>query len=145
MAAAAAGGRGGVSGNKFRMALALPVGAVMNCGDNTGRHFGIRDHSLCCCALIQRANSELSNLFYGAAPVLRCPGAKNLYVIAVSGTGARLNRLPAASVGDYVLATVKKGKPELRKKGESESTIVFSGAARRLHSLTNTFVQCTQL
>ena len=29
-------GRGGVSGNKFRMALALPVGAVMNCGDNTG-------------------------------------------------------------------------------------------------------------
>lgn len=44
-------------------------------------------------------------------------GAKNLYVIAVSGTGARLNRLPAAAVGDYVLATVKKGKPELRKKG----------------------------
>ncbi len=45
-------------------------------------------------------------------------GAKNLYVIAVSGIGARMNRLPAATVGDYVLATVKKGKPELRKKGE---------------------------
>jgi large subunit ribosomal protein L23e len=43
-------------------------------------------------------------------------GAKNLYVIAVSGIGARLNRLPAAAVGDYVLASVKKGKPELRKK-----------------------------
>jgi large subunit ribosomal protein L23e len=27
-----------------------------------------------------------------------------------------LNRLPAATVGDMVLATVKKGKPELRKK-----------------------------
>lgn len=24
------------SGNKFRIALALPVGAVMNCADNTG-------------------------------------------------------------------------------------------------------------
>lgn len=43
-------------------------------------------------------------------------GAKNLYVIAVHGTGAALNRLPRASVGDMVLATVKKGKPELRKK-----------------------------
>jgi len=74
-------GRGLVSGKKFRMALALPVGAVMNCGDNTG--------------------------------------AKNLYVIAVGGVGARLNRLPAACVGDYLLATVKKGKPELRKKGAS--------------------------
>lgn len=60
------------------MALALPVGAVMNCADNTG--------------------------------------AKNLYVIAVGNVGARLNRLPAACVGDYLLATVKKGKPELRKK-----------------------------
>ena len=34
----------------------------------------------------------------------------------MSATGARLNRLPLAGVGDYVLATVKKGKPELRKK-----------------------------
>jgi large subunit ribosomal protein L23e len=74
-------GRGLVSGKKFRISLSLPVGAVMNCGDNTG--------------------------------------AKNLYVIAVGNTGARLNRLPAASVGDYVLCSVKKGKPELRKKGTS--------------------------
>lgn len=43
-------------------------------------------------------------------------GARNLYIIAVNGVGATLNRLPAASVGDMVLATVKKGKPELRKK-----------------------------
>merc|ERR1711971_814214 len=61
-------GRGGSAGAKFRIALGLPVGAVINCADNTG---GIR---------------------------------------------GRLNRLPAAANGDMVLATVKKGKPELRKK-----------------------------
>lgn len=71
-------GRGGASGNKFRMSLGLPVGAVMNCADNSG--------------------------------------AKNLYIISVTGIGARLNRLPAAAIGDMVMATVKKGKPELRKK-----------------------------
>eukprot|EP01102_Stenamoeba_stenopodia_P000685 TRINITY_DN1063_c0_g1_i1.p1 TRINITY_DN1063_c0_g1~~TRINITY_DN1063_c0_g1_i1.p1 ORF type:complete len:141 (+),score=27.09 TRINITY_DN1063_c0_g1_i1:137-559(+) len=71
-------GRGGSAGNKFRMTLGLPVGAVVNCADNTG--------------------------------------AKNLYVIAVKGIKGRLNRLPAAGVGDMVMATVKKGKPELRKK-----------------------------
>jgi large subunit ribosomal protein L23e len=62
----------------MRITLALPVGAVVNCADNTG--------------------------------------AKNLYVIAVKGYKGRLNRLPAASLGDMVMATVKKGKPELRKK-----------------------------
>ena len=45
-------------------------------------------------------------------------GAKNLYIIAVGGIRGRLNRLPAAANGDMVLATVKKGKPELRKKGK---------------------------
>lgn len=43
-------------------------------------------------------------------------GARNLYIISVKGVGARLNRLPAAGAGDMVMATVKKGKPELRKK-----------------------------
>lgn len=43
-------------------------------------------------------------------------GAKNLYIIAVHGVGGRLNRLPAAAVGDMAVVTVKKGKPELRKK-----------------------------
>lgn len=61
------------------MTLGLPVGAIMNCADNSG--------------------------------------AKNLYIISVVGFGARLNRLPAAAAGDMVLATVKKGKPDLRKKG----------------------------
>ena len=40
-----------------------------------------------------------------------------MYIIAVGGIRGRLNRLPAAASGDMVLATVKKGKPELRKKG----------------------------
>ncbi|KAI9369124.1 ribosomal protein L14 domain-containing protein [Aspergillus egyptiacus] len=68
----------GVAGNKLKMTLGLPCGAVLNCCDNSG--------------------------------------ARNLYIIAVRGAGARLNRLPAAGVGDMVMATVKKGKPELRKK-----------------------------
>ncbi|KAJ3191642.1 hypothetical protein HDU82_003523, partial [Entophlyctis luteolus] len=71
-------------GSKFRMTLGLPVGAVMNCADNSG--------------------------------------AKNLYVMAVKGIGSRLNRLPAAACGDMVLATVKKGKPDLRKKGKNPNT-----------------------
>ena len=45
-------------------------------------------------------------------------GAKNLYVVAVKGFGARLNRMPSACVGDMIIATVKKGKPDLRKKGK---------------------------
>merc|ERR1712227_397880 len=69
---------GGRVGGKFRMSLALPVGAVINCADNTG--------------------------------------AKNLFVIAVSGIKGRLNRLPSATAGDMFVASVKKGKPELRKK-----------------------------
>merc|ERR1712200_76472 len=69
---------GGRVGGKFRMSLALPVGAVINCADNSG--------------------------------------AKNLYVIAVSGIKGRLNRLPSATAEDMFVASVKKGKPELRKK-----------------------------
>merc|ERR1711881_680001 len=68
----------GAPGGKLKMTLGLPVGAVMNCADNSG--------------------------------------AKNLYIISVKGIGARLNRLPAAASGDLVMATVKKGAPNLRKK-----------------------------
>ena len=67
-----------VHGCKFRISLALPVGAVMNCADNTG--------------------------------------ARNLYCIAVKGYHGRLNRLPSSCVGDMILCSVKKGKPDLRKK-----------------------------
>uniref|UniRef100_A0A915D0J1 Large ribosomal subunit protein uL14 n=1 Tax=Ditylenchus dipsaci TaxID=166011 RepID=A0A915D0J1_9BILA len=71
-------GRGGASGAKFRVTLGLPVGAVINCADNTG--------------------------------------AKNLFVISVYGIRGRLNRLPSAGVGDMIVCSCKKGKPELRKK-----------------------------
>ena len=63
------------------MTLGLPVGAVLNCADNSG--------------------------------------AKSLYLIEPFGFGAHLNRLPDAGVGDMVVASVKKGKPELRKKSMS--------------------------
>lgn len=43
-------------------------------------------------------------------------GAKNLYIFGVMGWGARLNRVPGACPGDMCLGTVKKGKPDLRKK-----------------------------
>merc|ERR1711911_75175 len=84
---------GGRVGGKFRISLALPVGAVMNCADNTG--------------------------------------AKNLYIIAVKGIKGRLNRLPSAASGDLVLATVKKGKPELRKKVHPAVIIRQSKSFRR--------------
>merc|ERR1712039_74043 len=70
--------KGNVSGNKLRMTLGLPVGAVINCADNTG--------------------------------------AKSLYIISVFGRGARLNRLPAGSPGDMVMATVKKGRSKIKDK-----------------------------
>eukprot|EP00286_Rhodomonas_abbreviata_P021681 CAMPEP_0181300492 /NCGR_PEP_ID=MMETSP1101-20121128/6919_1 /TAXON_ID=46948 /ORGANISM="Rhodomonas abbreviata, Strain Caron Lab Isolate" /LENGTH=140 /DNA_ID=CAMNT_0023405733 /DNA_START=55 /DNA_END=477 /DNA_ORIENTATION=- len=53
------------------------------------------------------------------AAVMNCAdntGAKNLYVVAVTRTEGRLNRLPKAGPGDMILCSVKKGKPELRKK-----------------------------
>ncbi|KAI6126917.1 ribosomal protein L14 domain-containing protein [Pisolithus sp. B1] len=68
----------GATGKKYRLTLGLPVGAVLNCADNSG--------------------------------------AKSLFLIEPYGFGARLNRLPDAGVGDMVVASVKKGKPELRKK-----------------------------
>ena len=59
-------------------------------------------------------------------------GAKNLYIIACTGVKGTLNMLPSAcmfkstsiyllhiAVGDMVMASVKKGTPELRKKGMS--------------------------
>ena len=67
-----------VRGNKFKISLALPVGAVINCSDNTG--------------------------------------AKNLYIISTWGYRGRLNRLPAATVGDICMCSVKKGNSTLRKK-----------------------------
>lgn len=58
--------------------------------------------------------------------VCRFAGAKNLFVIAVQGIKGRLNRLPAAGSGDMIVATVKKGKPELRKKGKPVFIVIKS-------------------
>lgn len=41
--------------------------------------------------------------------------------------GAHLNRLPDAGVGDMVMASVKKGKPELRKKSEFFLLVDYTG------------------
>lgn len=43
-------------------------------------------------------------------------GAKLVKVIAVKACRTRLNRLPFASPGDIVITSVKKGKPDMRKK-----------------------------
>merc|ERR1711874_344319 len=43
-------------------------------------------------------------------------GARNLYIMACHLSGACLNRLPKVNVGGLMLCTVKKGKPDLRKK-----------------------------
>lgn len=64
------------------------------------------------CVFVRPTFSFLNNKYY---PIIL--GAKNLFVIAVQGIKGRLNRLPAAGSGDMIVATVKKGKPELRKKG----------------------------
>ncbi|KAJ1633677.1 60S ribosomal protein subunit L17 [Pavlovales sp. CCMP2436] len=64
-------------------------------------------------------NKFRTTLGLNVAAVMNCAdntGAKNLYVVSVKGIGSRLNRLPKATIGDMVMATVKKGKPELRKK-----------------------------
>ena len=53
------------------------------------------------------------------AATLNCAdntGAKALYIIAVTMIQGRQNRLQKGSVGELMLASVKKGKPELRKK-----------------------------
>merc|ERR1712066_425275 len=38
------------------------------------------------------------------------------YIFGVKGYQGRLNRMPTASVGDMIIVSVKKGKPDLRKK-----------------------------
>ncbi len=43
-------------------------------------------------------------------------GARELRVIQVIGYKGRLRRVPAASVGDMVVVSVRKGTPDMRKK-----------------------------
>lgn len=60
----------------------------------------------------------------------------------MKGIKGRLNRLPAAGVGDMVMATVKKGKPELRKKGKWETGrhTVFTRLVGSVCSVAHTFI-----
>ena len=67
----------------------------------------------------QLGNKYRMSLGLPVAACVNCAdntGAKNLYILAVAGIKGRLNRLPSATCGDFVMATCKKGKPELRKK-----------------------------
>ena len=41
-------------------------------------------------------------------------GAKEVLVVGVPGVKTRLRRIPFATVGDIVVVSVKKGKPELK-------------------------------
>jgi large subunit ribosomal protein L14 len=43
-------------------------------------------------------------------------GAKELELVAVKGMKGVLNRYPSAGVGDMIIASVKKGKPEIKKQ-----------------------------
>eukprot|EP00475_Leptophrys_vorax_P006597 TRINITY_DN140_c0_g1_i1.p1 TRINITY_DN140_c0_g1~~TRINITY_DN140_c0_g1_i1.p1 ORF type:complete len:141 (-),score=35.53 TRINITY_DN140_c0_g1_i1:90-512(-) len=90
-------GRGGTAGSKLKTTCGLPVGAVINCADNTG--------------------------------------AKNLFVISVKGYKGRLNRLPKATIGDMIIATCKKGKPELRKKVNPAVVVRQRQKWRRSHGV----------
>merc|ERR1711865_604000 len=72
------------------------------------------------------------------ASIMNCAdnsGAKNLHVMAVCGIGGRLNKMPCCSVGDMVLCTVKKGKPELRKKVLKGVVIRQKKAWRRMDGI----------
>merc|ERR1712118_327494 len=68
------------------------------------------------------------------AAVMNCAdniGAKLFYVIAVAGIKGRLNSLSLVAFGDLVMASVKKGKPELRKKVHPAVVVRQSKAYRR--------------
>ncbi|ODS43105.1 MAG: 50S ribosomal protein L14 [Candidatus Altiarchaeales archaeon IMC4] len=43
-------------------------------------------------------------------------GAKELELVAVRGFKGVLNRMPAAGVGDMIIVSVKKGRPDIRKQ-----------------------------
>jgi large subunit ribosomal protein L14 len=51
--------------------------------------------------------------------VLKCAdntGARNLRLVQVIGYKGRLRRIPSAGVGDLIMASVRKGTPDMRKK-----------------------------
>jgi large subunit ribosomal protein L23e len=86
----------------------------MNCSDNRFVDSAQKNDTSLPLQRDDRQNSDIFLFFF----FFFYSGAKNLYVIAVRNIKGRLNRLPAAGAGDMVVASVKKGKPELRKKGK---------------------------
>ena len=212
-------GGGGSKGNSFRVTMACPVGATMNCADNTGAKnlyvvavFGacprcfalhcahspaaakkceavphVTPSALRACQQMDRKHVPsppagtqgavarrpfVAKGFCGAAPEYRvvARSARALWTVWRSGPGrdaqgglevapqtrqgrtrprqssdvlarardvvvlpsragikGRLNRLPAACLGDMFVGTVKKGKPELRKKSKSATDAALPG------------------
>lgn len=55
-------------------------------------------------------------------------GAKVVKIFSVVGMKTRKGRLPAAAVGDLVMASVKKGRPDMRKQ------VVFAIVVRQRKS-----------
>lgn len=54
-----------------------------------------------------------------AGSTLKCAdntGARELRVVQVMGYGGRLRRVPAASIGDMIVVSVRRGNPDMRKK-----------------------------
>jgi len=54
-----------------------------------------------------------------AGSVIRCSdnsGARELRLIQVMGYKGRLRRIPAASIGDMIVVSVRKGTPDMRNK-----------------------------
>merc|ERR1711976_1019228 len=66
-------------------------------------------------------------------------GAKILNMIAAYRISGVLNRLPTASIGDCILVSVRRGKPELRKKVVPSVIIRQRKPWRRVDG---TFVYC---
>ncbi len=70
---------------------------------------------------LNRTRTRSRNKTY-AEPYTLYVGALRRHMMASKRCGARLSRMPSASLGDMFLATVKKGKPELRKKARAAGT-----------------------
>lgn len=54
-----------------------------------------------------------------AGSIIKCTdntGARMLRIIQVIGYKGRLRRVPAASVGDMIVVSVRRGSPDMRKK-----------------------------
>ena len=84
-------------------------------------HSGVKNYWLCPFLAFKMSKQGVKfwiSLGLPAGAMINCAdntGAKNLYIISVKAISEWLNRLPAAGVGDMVMATIKKGKSELRK------------------------------